>query len=107
MYNERKIVGASRNPQRTEQSSQHKMSYNVINFSIYGIHVDTAHFTCEYLVLPVNDSSGNVYLKCYEVDAGPEEPRLEEYTGFYTDQASVTLQARYRVYIEGIPEDYC
>lgn len=50
----------------------------------------TKHSTHEYIVLPVNDSSGNIHLKYYEVDAGPEEPKLEEYTGFYTDQESVT-----------------
>ncbi len=90
MYNERKIVGTSRHPQRTEQSSQYKRSYNLINLSITGIPVGIGHFTHEYIVFPVNDSSGNIYLKYYEVDAGPEEPKLEEYTGFYTDQEIVT-----------------
>lgn len=86
MYNKKKVVGTSRNPQRTEQSPQHKMPYNVLNVSITGIHAGTTHFTCESRVLPVYGSSGNAYLKCYEADAGPEEPRLEEYTDFYTDQ---------------------
>jgi hypothetical protein len=76
-----KLLQIQREITRDNNSSSH-----IINLCFGSICVTTnaTWATCGTL----SDGIGfldNPYTR-YEVDAGPEEPRLEGYTGFYTDQ---------------------